>query len=94
MVADARHSTLGRDAVKRFGMKPGVNCQRKTASLRGKTIDRKVKTVINFESSLEATAPEIVPGAFLCCCDTRQWVMEEGYFQTRPNTDQRAHPDS
>ena len=57
-------------------------------------IDQKVKMVIDFESSLKATAPEIVPGAFLCCCDTRQWVMEVGYFQTRPNTDQRAHPDS
>jgi hypothetical protein len=66
----------------------------KSASRRGKTIDRKVEAVIHFASSLKATAPEIAPGAFLCCSDTRQWVMEAGYFQTRPNTDQRAHPDS
>ena len=94
MVVDARHSTLTQVAVKQLGMKPEANRQGKTASLCGKTIDRKVKTVLDFDSSLKATAPEIVPGAFLCCCDTRQWVMEEGYFQTRPNTDQRAHPDS
>jgi hypothetical protein len=60
----------------------------KTASLRGKTIDREVKAVIHFASSLKATAPEIAPGAFLCWRDTRQWVMEAGYFQTRPDTHQ------
>src|SRR5829696_10588613 len=66
----------------------------KSTCQRGKMIDREPEAVIHFASSLKATAPEIAPGAFLCCSDTRQWVMEAGYFQTRPNTDQRAHPDS
>jgi hypothetical protein len=51
-------------------------------------IDRKANAVIHFASSLKATAPEIAPGAFLCWSDTRQWVMEAGYFQTRPDTHQ------
>ena len=71
MVANARHSTLAQVAVKRLGMKPEVNRRGKTASLCGKTIDRKVKTVLDFDSSLKATAPEITPGAFLCCSDAR-----------------------
>jgi hypothetical protein len=66
----------------------------KPAMRRDPEIDRKVEAVIHFASSLKASAPEIAPGAFLCWSDTRQWVMEAGYFQTRPNTDQRAHPDS
>jgi hypothetical protein len=94
MVADDRHSTSALIAVKRLPTDPEAACQAKTASPCGKTIDRKVEAVIHFASSLKATAPEIAPGAFLCCSDTRQWVMEAGYFQTRPNTDQRAHPDS
>jgi hypothetical protein len=69
-------------------MQPEADCQGKTASLCDKTIDRKVKPVIHFASSLKATAPEIAPGAFLCWSDTRQWVMEAGYFQTRPDTHQ------
>ena len=62
--------------------------QSKTASERHNLIDRTVKAVIHFASSLKATAPEIAPGAFLCWRDTRQWVMEAGYFQTRPDTHQ------
>src|SRR5215207_9166111 len=88
MVADDRHSTSALIAVKRLPAAPGADCHTKTASLRGKTIDREVKAVIHFASSLKATAPEIAPGAFLCWRDTRQWVMEAGYFQTRPDTHQ------
>jgi hypothetical protein len=86
MVADDRHSTRPPIAVKRLLVRPEADCSRKTASRRHKLIDRKVKAVIHFASSLEATAPEIAPGAFLCWSDTRQWVMEAGYFQTRPDT--------
>ena len=88
MVADDRHSTSALIAVKRLPAAPGTDYHTKTASLRGKTIDREVKAVIHFASSLKATAPEIAPGAFLCWSDTRQWVMEAGYFQTRPDTHQ------
>ncbi len=88
MAADARHSTRPPSAVKHLPVHPDVDCPRKTASRRHKPIDRKVKAVIHFASSLEATAPEIAPGAFLCWSDTRQWVMEAGYFQTRPDTHQ------
>ena len=89
MVADDRHFTLLPIAVKRLSIHGDVADWRgKTASLCDKTIDRNVKTVIHFVSSLKATAPEIAPGAFLCWSDTRQWVMEAGYFQTRPDTHQ------
>jgi hypothetical protein len=88
MVADDRHSTHAQVAVKRLGMKPEADCRGKTAFLCGKTIDRGIKPVVHFASSLKATAPEIAPGAFLCWRDTRQWVMEAGYFQTRPDTHQ------
>jgi hypothetical protein len=85
MVADDRHSTYAPFAVKRLPMHPKAECQGKTASLCDKTIDRKLKPVIHFVSSLKATAPEIAPGAFLCWSDTRQWVTEADYFQTRPD---------
>jgi hypothetical protein len=88
MVADDRHSTCIPGAVKRLSLHHQVDCQGKTASERHKLIDRKVKAMIHFPSSLKATAPEIAPGAFLCWRDTRQWVMEAGYFQTRPDTHQ------
>ncbi len=88
MVADDRHSTCALVAVKRLPMHPKAASNGKTASLCDKTIDRKVKAVIHFVSSPKATAPEIAPGAFLCCSDARQWVTEADYFQTRPDTHQ------
>jgi hypothetical protein len=87
MVADDRHSTRP-DCCQVLPAHLDADCLGKTASRRHKLIDRKVNAVIHFASSLKATAPEIAPGAFLCWSDTRQWVMEAGYFQTRPDTHQ------